>query len=286
LRQRVQGVPWDADAKVRLAGEELAAGGAGSQVAARLAAVALADEASYVTRVEAAKLLRAAGGAAPSLGSAELSLLASAQSLSPQGVSQSFFHAARLTAAEAATSNAERLRLLREAIAIAPDATGIRLSLFRAARQSGEHHLAVAALLPLLDATGLGYALRQPDSILREDTGLHEDAGANGNQRRQSGVFLATETLPTGERARIAAAMADSLERIGRLQAAQMLYGMALESEPAAEDRPAMQQAKDRVTASLALRAENARRRPVISKNLEQDRPVRPRLSANNGGAP
>jgi hypothetical protein len=70
------------------------------------------------------------------------------------------------------------------------------------------------------------------------------------------------------------------------LQAAQMLYGMALESEPAAEDRPAMQQAKDRVSAALELRAENARRRPVISKNLEQDRLVRPRLAANNGGTP
>jgi tetratricopeptide (TPR) repeat protein len=242
--------------------------------------VALADEASYVTRVEAAKLLRAAGGAAPSLGSAELSLLASAQPLSPQAASQPFFHAARLTAAELATSNAERLRVLREAIAIAPDAAGIRLSLFRAARQSGEHHLAVAALMPLLDSTGLGYALRQPDSILREDT------VANGNQRRQSGVFLAEEALPAGERARLASAVADSFERIGRLQAAEMLYGLALESEPASEDRAAMQQAKDRVSASLELRAENARRRPVISKNLEQDRLVRPRLAANGGGTP
>jgi tetratricopeptide (TPR) repeat protein len=279
LRQRVQGVPWDADAEVKLAAEEIA-DGAGSQAAARLTAVALSDEASYVTRVEAAKLLRAAGGASSSLGSAELSLLASAQPLSPQAASQPFFHAARLAAAEAATSNAERLRFLREAIAISPDATNMRLSLFRAARQGGEHHLAVAALLPLLDAAGLGYALRQPDSILREDT------GADGNQRRQSGVFLATEMLPAGERARIAAAVADSIERIGRLQAAEMLYGLALESEPASADRPAMQQAKDRVSAALELRAENARRRPVISKNLEQDRPVRPRLAANNGGAP
>jgi len=204
----------------------------------------------------------------------------------PQAASQPFFHAARLTAGESATSNAERLRLLREAIAISPDVSGIQLSLFRAARQSGEHHLGVAALMPLLDSTGLAYALRQPDSILREDTGLHEDAGANGNQRRQSGVFLAAEALPAGERARLASAVADSFERIGRLQAAEMLYGLALESEPASEDRPAMQQAKDRVSASLALRAENARRRPVISKNLDQDRLVRPRLAANNGGAP
>jgi hypothetical protein len=248
--------------------------------------VALADEAPYVTRVEAAKLLRAAGGAAPSLGFAELSLLASATPLSPQAASQPFFYAARLATAKSAASNAEKLRLLREAMAISPDTADMRLSLFRAARQGGEHHLAVAALMPLLDATGLGYALRQPDSILREDTGLHEGIGANGNQRRQSGVFLAAEALPAGERARIAAAVADSLERIGRFQAAQMLYGLALESEPASEDRSAMQQAKNRVTASLALRAENARRRPVISKNLEQDRLVRTRLAANNGGAP
>jgi hypothetical protein len=248
--------------------------------------VALADEIPYAVRVEAAKLLRAAGGAPPPLGPVELSLLASAPPLLPQAASKPFFHAARLAAAESATSNAERARLLWEAIAIAPDAPGARLPLFRAARQSGEHHLAVAALMPLLDATGLGYALRQPDSILREDTGLHRNARAGGQQRWQGIAFLATEALPAGESARIAAAVADSVERIGRWQAAEMLYALALESEPAPEDRPAMQLAKDRVSAALELRAENARRRPQISKNLDQDRLVRPRLAVNNGGTP
>jgi hypothetical protein len=140
--------------------------------------------------------------------------------------------------------------------------------------------------MPLLDATGLGYALRQPDSILREDTGLHRNARAGGQQRWQGIAFLATEALPAGESARIAAAVADSVERIGRWQAAEMLYALALESEPAPEDRPAMQLAKDRVSAALELRAENARRRPQISKNLDQDRLVRPRLAVNNGGTP
>jgi hypothetical protein len=51
--------------------------------------------------------------------------------------------------------------------------------------------------------------------------------------------------------------------------------------------RAAIEQSLGRVQSARRLRAENARRRPVITKNLEQEHLVRPRLAAatQTGGA-
>jgi hypothetical protein len=60
-----------------------------------------------------------------------------------------------------------------------------------------------------------------------------------------------------------------------------------LELSPIDLQRQAVAQALDRVQAVRRLRAENARRRPVISQHLEQENLVRPRLAAAQqaGGA-
>ena len=56
-----------------------------------------------------------------------------------------------------------QLQLLRDALAIRPEAITPRVAAFRAARQTADHTLALAALMPLINQTGLGQQLFKQD---------------------------------------------------------------------------------------------------------------------------
>jgi tetratricopeptide (TPR) repeat protein len=284
LADRLRAAPWDLDALLHESQAQLAAA-AGSQAAGTgLMQVASSPLVSYEKRAEAAQSLTG-GATTAELGSAELALLAAGPAPAPAAASQPFYVAARLAAAKSASS-ADRTRLLREAVALNPDAAATRLELFRATLQGGEFHLAAAAFEPLAANTNLAYRFQQYDSPLDEQ---QPDAGVD---RWMAEQFLNNQGLDDDARAALAADLAHALDQIDRLNLADLLYRLALDLSPPGPQSPgtqraAIEQSLERVRAARELRAENARRRPVITKNLDQEHLVRPRqaAAAQTGGA-
>jgi hypothetical protein len=211
----------------------------------------------------------------------ELELLAAGSTPTPTQAAQPLFFHARLAAANAASDVSERIRLLREAVAIHVEHAAARLALFGAAHASGQFHLAVTAVQPLFANTNLAHRIEQYDSPLDEQ---QPDVDAD---RWLTEQFLANQGLGDDARTALAADLGHALEQTRRLGVADLVYRVALELSPVDLQRQAVAQALDRVKAVRRLRAENARRRPVISQHLEQENLVRPRLAAAQqaGGA-
>ncbi len=122
LRRRIKAVPWDSDAKVQLA----RALSAGSAERGRLLAAASADtQAPYKLRAEAGRL------AAP-------------QSTNSAAATKPYQVEARIDAAAQASDPEVKLRLWREALAIAPTDERVRLGALRAALVLRRDSLALA----------------------------------------------------------------------------------------------------------------------------------------------
>ena len=263
LEERVRAVPWDSDARVRLA--TLKRDGVG------LAAAASDDTPPYETCVRAARLL---GRIQPRPGDqSELALLASG-SVAASSAERPFYVEARLAAAERADAST-RARVLADALAIQPSANAPRVPLFDAELELGRPQLAISALEPLLSEGPLRWRLQQADSPnIREDRDTEE-----GSYIAEQ--FLAGTGLDEAGRALAARRLAGAYEKLDRLPLASLFYGIANTIQPSEEARRAL----ENVRREERLRAENARRRPVITENLEQDRLVRPRLTALKEGA-
>ena len=282
LSKRVEAVPWDVSARLKLAEARIASGETPQASARALAGIASSSEAEYETRAAAAKLLRRAGAKTGDLGSKELDVLASDVARAA-GTFGDFDYHSRLDRSEreAAAGNADsQLQLLRQALAIRPEAIKPRLAAFRAARKAADHALALAALMPLINQTGLGQQLFRQDSV------FGETRNQGKLQPWMADQFLARNGLDNRERGMITRELGDSLEILGRLDAAALHFQLALKMDLPEEAKQEVSEALQRVEAKRGLRMENAKRRPVISKHLEQDRAVRPRLSAAAGGGP
>ncbi len=106
---------------------------------------------AYEERVRLAQ-----NGAKAPLGSAELDLLASGAQIAPVAAEKPYFFYARMKAAEQSKSNDVRLRLLRGALEISPDARAPGLLLFRTALALGRDALALAAVSERVDLWGEG----------------------------------------------------------------------------------------------------------------------------------
>jgi predicted Zn-dependent protease len=229
LEERVKAVPWDVDARVRLAKAQ------GSAEA--LKAVAEAAGASYEARVQAARALGEMK-AGPVAGPAELALLSSGL-IAPAAAEKPYYYFARVDAASQTRDTAAKVRLLQGAIAIDPEPEASRLELIRAALAAKRWQLAASAA-----------------GTFQENT-----------------FFPA---LKRSDRVTLARGLAAAQEALSDLTAAMALYRFAGDTR----DQSRLQAALDREIA-------NAARRPVIKRDLTQDRWVRPRLvaSAGNGGA-
>jgi hypothetical protein len=131
-------VPWDAAAKVHLAGT-LPSGDAARE---RLLVSAVTDsQPAYELRAEAARMGAARGLA--SLSGTELALL-SLTVVSPDAAAKPYQVEARIDAAGKAADIGVKLRLWQEALAIAPEDARVRLGTLRAALAAGRDNLALA----------------------------------------------------------------------------------------------------------------------------------------------
>ena len=106
---------------------------------------------TYEARVQLAQ-----NGAKAPLGSAELDLLASGAPIPPAAAEKLYFYYARVKAAEQTNNNDVRVRLLRSALEINPDAIPPRLPLFRAAVAIGRESLGLAAVSERAETWGEG----------------------------------------------------------------------------------------------------------------------------------
>lgn len=264
LTQLSSAAPWEVSVTVRLA-EAKNKVHAGDGVAA-LKAVASNGDAPYLLRVRAARDLRGAAAPAHSLGSGELDVLA-AGSQDASAAGQPYFALARAAVADRTSDAATKLRLLREAIAIAPygsESETMRSQLFLAAYDAKQ----MTDARMILDEWTAARGHARSSSAWNSAGGSDESAIGDNTTSAQGEDphvldAMAAVYLATGDRAqainalqREAAAMGDTAPaKKVRQQAAQLL--------------------------ALARRdAANAVRRPMIHAELAQPHVVRARLES------
>ncbi|MGP8245668.1 MAG: hypothetical protein ACLQVN_14265 [Bryobacteraceae bacterium] len=242
IRRRIKAVPWDSEAKVRLA--RTVPGG--STERGQLLTAAVTDtQAPYESRAEAARLL--APHLVPGVAGTELALLSSAD-IAPDAAAKPYQVEARIDAARAASSAEVKLRLWREALAIAPADERVRLGALRAAIDLRRDSLAVA---------------------------LAETA-TPGMEFNAASV-LAPLPLTAEERSTIAEALAAAAERLDDLSSAQTYLRAAIDLRPPAQ-RAALIRLRNALAAEQDRRTRNASRQPAIKNVIEQNRVVRPRI--------
>jgi hypothetical protein len=237
LEDRVRTVPWDFDAKLRLAKLGMV-----SNRMELLMTVGNDRNAVYAARVEAARLLapRQATGERTELLTLEQGPITADQAEKP------FYVAARLDAAARTSDTAVRLRLLTDALAIAPGDANVRLALTRAAVE------------------------------------LRRDNLALENARRLMGrdaQFLSQFGMPDAERSAIAAQLAEAAERTDDLNDADRYVRIAVYLLPKGAERTLLEHKRETLEAEQQRLAANAIRQPLIKNTLEQATVVKTRIA-------
>jgi tetratricopeptide (TPR) repeat protein len=229
-------------------------------------------------------------------GSGELDAIASGSlATNPAAAEQPLWFAARVEAARNANPE-QRVRLLQDAIAIDPDQTAARQSLFVAALEAGRHQYALAVFEPWLSTGGadMGDSAMEAESYEPQDPEDVEDDFSEeryeySSERYQADRFLSDSGLDRQQRAQMAVRLSTAYEKVGEFNRALGALRTAgfLETEVAARNQ--LEQRSRALKSEVARREQNARRRPKISGNLEQENVVRPRLAravAGKGGQP
>ena len=269
IRRRMKAAPWDAEAKIQLA-RTLPTG---SAERAQLLSAALADpEAEYGLRAAAARL--AASHALAGAPGTELALLSSG-GVAADAAEKPYQVEARIDAAGGASDPEVKLRLWREALALAPDDGRVRLGALRNAIALRRDSLALA-----LEQTGT-----QPDMGFNTGLPYYRRRGRYLSYRQPEGAsVLPRMHLTDGERATFAESLAAAAERLDDQEAALSHLRTAIDLRPAAE-RAALQRHLDALVAEQGRRAKNAARQPAIKNVIEQDRVVRPRILMSKRGS-
>ncbi len=285
LASRVKAVPWDADARLWLAKAQIAANRERDQALQALSSVVSSKEAAYETRAAAALALGGGKGSKVNSGSSELNLLASGGPKDAASAQQPFFYRARVEVAERLSDPAVRIRLLLEALAINPEATSPRVSLFHSALDTEQYQLALSAMKPLLAPGALAYQSYTSRRLLMQATREDEGEEAEGGEATQGGPsqFLSSTGLEAAQRASLARMIAVALEKLHRLGEARGYWQAALDIEPSEPQRVLIKKELQRVTAELRRREQDAMRRPMVNTELVQKHLVRPRLPEATG---
>ncbi len=286
LTALVQSVPWNPSYRLRLAEAQIKSQAQASGATA-LNSLAKDTLAPYETRLRAAKDLAsiAPASTAADLGSGELTLLASSPQPTPGPARQPYFAAARdAAAASTATTKPDRIALLREAIAIAPngpaaDRARLDLLLTMTAAGSASETLAIYAGI---SSDAIQRAV--PDEVANdaETPSDVDDSTATYNNGPDPTTFpsATTSTLDRPTQIRLAVLLASAYNRVHN--SAQSLFydklAVNLDAQNPKPDPVVVKRLAD-FKAALALEQKNAQRRPLIPADLDQPNQVRPRLT-------
>jgi len=257
LRPLAEFTPWNAEYKVRLAAALLAVQPSPSGAPALLQAVAADPSAEYRQRTAAAEALK--GRAQTGVLQGELALLAQTSCPTPEQASQPMVVAARVAAASCAAGDAVREPLLRAAVALRPDDTRIRLQYVWAAFGSGKAREALLAAEPLLAASPFG------------------DRSAYGYTGEGNGVAA----MDPADAGRLYLLVAQALDKMAEdaIALREADAGIRLAGDSASA--PALRSEESRLKDRVARQQQNAARAPQIGDAIEQQRVVRPRLTAS-----
>jgi tetratricopeptide (TPR) repeat protein len=272
--------PWDESARMHLAQEEIAVGQDAAGARARATSVATDSHAAYTVRLAAAAILTGSG---PELGSGELDFVAHGSGTADKP----YFYAARLTAAKTTTDAALSARLLGNALADAPDRDTVRVPLFYAFAALKQDQLALSDIEPLLR---VGYLMGLSRHVSRsyDQDAASEDSEAGELDDAAGRVPASSERneAPPGDRAVLAIAVAKSYANLGALETSLRYYRMALNGKISDTTRAEVTRSINEVRGAIRRNANNARRMPVIHKEIDQDHLVRPRLVAVQNASP
>jgi cellulose synthase operon protein C len=310
LAQLSKAEPWQAEIRLRLARAQIAAGQNPTATWRSLVALASDAEIPYGVREEAA-LSPAGHVPGTNLGSGELTLLASGKPALPTAANQPYYLQARLAAASHSKPG-ERIPLLRAALEDAPFFEAARIQLIHAATGAHDYALANSAAQPIVNSglfTNEGVqpqndALQGFDDSKENDavSDTSDDADSDENQSTednsadqsaahddstdqnepQSDVPVSSSlSHSASERVHLAMDMATISENLNQLNDAVRYLEFAQTLERRHAVRGENERRLAQLRAEIKRRATNAVRRPVIHRQLEQDRIVRPEIPAS-----
>ena len=271
FNDRVHATPWDWAARAQLG--RLSTGDQGVQM---LKAVAESNDAPYEARASAARSMAQFKASALATVSVELNLLSGAGPIAVASAEKPYFYRARVAAAGQAADASTKIRLLEGAASIEPNIEDVKLQLFDAAYGAKNYQKAVAVFHPLNARSGLRVPVEQ-----EQPRGPGQITDEEPEGRYYSEQFV-RGALPLPRRAVLARELADCYAKLKLPREAAFYYGIALQLQP--NDGESKAQIKV-LQAQLDLERANRERRPVITANLEQDHPVRPRLRVLAGAA-
>jgi len=261
LQPLAEASPWNAGLTVRLAVAMLAGNAQSQPALASLAAVAGDPKAKYAERLAAAKALQ--GHGAPASGSAELELLARNSCPGVDEANQPYFVEARRAAAACSGNDKLRERLLRSAVAAAPDHVELRIQYLWAAFAAVQDARALVAAEPIL-SSGTFYGQVYPQG----DDSAYDDESVGPQQ-----ISLKPEDL-----SRLILLAIHAREKRHETDEALRLARSRLFSERDPARRQTFVEEKKRLETAAARERENDARAPKIHAELDQAGVVRPRL--------
>jgi cellulose synthase operon protein C len=206
----------------------------------------------YPERVVAATAMRNLHASAQ--GTSELDVLTQPQ-ITPALAEKPYVVDARLAAAAQSKDPAIQVRLLEQAVAINPEVVEARIKLVPAALRAKRDRTAINA---------------------------YESVYGDGSQMRRGRDY--GEQVPyvaplTPEELQLREDIATAYRRLNQYGAADQLYAVILAAEPPAAVQARIEKARKEVSEQLRLNAANRLRAPSVSKEIQQPRPVRPKLS-------
>jgi hypothetical protein len=193
-----------------------------------------------------------------------LNLLSGSAPIAPASAEKPYFYHARLRATEEIGDVAAKIRLLEGAASIDPNADQPKLALFDIAYGAKRYQTAVAAFYPLQKMSGVNFPQDQPEQ--------QAQSGDDSNQAYWAERFLGPiANIDPARRVKLARALADSYAKLNML------------NEAAFYARVVVQLDSGNSEAKTQLASIRSQLEPTITANLEQDHPVRPRLTASSG---
>jgi len=287
---RVKAVPWDADARLKLAQAEAAVNTRRNEAIQLLTPLVSSPNAAYAERAAAAESLAAFKAPVPSQVSAELEWLIRGGPMA--AVESPGFYYARLRAARETADPAAKIRLLLDAIAIRPEdfsqrtarspsaeaepeSVSPRVYMAEAAAAANQNELAMSAITPLLE---------QGSTLTVQPENQEGEAADEGSAQPEYPDilwkwFLRDQKLRDEQKSLLAAQLAGALVKLDRLGEAARLWKIAAMLATDGSVRSKAGSELERVQAQLKLEKADQERRPVITKNLGQSVLVRPRLA-------
>ena len=289
----VQSVPWNSSYRLRLAEAQMKTPD-GVKAVNDLVLIGNDSRAPYSVRVQAAQdfqELTQQATASPlatvaRFNSGELNYIASDQR-TVAAARQPFFTAARIAAASAsATAKPDRIALLREAIAIAPNgpaADHARLGLLLTYTATDSSSATLALYSQLLNQPTQSSELASEADTDAPATDSEDEIPAIDTESSPGPMFFPAPAVSALDRAaqiRLAVLLASAFNR--EHNTAQSLFydqlAVNIDAQNPKPDPVVVKRLAD-YEATLALEQKNAARRPLIHSDLSQPNQVRPRLT-------